>query len=100
MNLTMHSKWAEDNPVYGDVCSFIKRNGTGGSWFSTNCSEENRVICMDKYRLIYMLPSEAESTTHMYQLTPESISHSTTANITGKKLKKILHTRFTFFVCY
>ena len=80
----MHSKWAEDNPVYGDVCSFIKRNGTEGFWFSTNCSEENTVICMDKYRPIYMLPSEAESSTLMYQSTGQPFNRSMTYVTTGR----------------
>ena len=78
----MHSKWAEDNPVYGDVCSFIKRNGTEGFWFSTNCSDENTVICMDKCRLIYMLPSEAESST--YHSTGPPFNQSTDFIHTGR----------------
>ena len=86
MYTAMHSKWAEDNPVYGDVCSFIKRNGTKEFWFSTNCSEEITVICMDKYRPIYMLPSEAESSTHMYQSTGQPFNHST--DITRKNGNK------------
>ena len=77
----MHSKWAEDNPVYGDECSFIKRNGTEGFWFSANCSEENTVICMDKYRPLYMLPFE--TSTHMYQSTGQSLNHSTAVTYTG-----------------
>ena len=84
MNLKMQSKWAEDNPVYGDVCGFIKRNGTEGFWFSTNCSEENTVICMNKYRLIYNLPSEAESSTLMYQSTGQPFNHSMTSLATGR----------------
>ena len=84
MNLTMHSKWAEDNPVYGDTCSIIKRNGTEGFWFSSNCCEEITVICMDKYRLIYMLPSEAESSTHMYQSTGQPLNHFMTYVTTGR----------------
>ena len=79
----MHSKWAEDNPVYGDACSFIKRNGTEVLWFSTNCSEENTAICMDKYRQTYMRPSEAASSTHMYQSTGPSFNHSTAIPHTG-----------------
>ena len=75
--IMMHSKWAEDNPVYEDICSFIKRNGTEGFWFSSNCSEENTLICMDKYRSIYMLPSETETSTHMYQSTGQSFNKST-----------------------
>ena len=84
MNLKMQSKWAEDNPVFRDACSFIKRNGTEGFWFSTNCSEENTVICMDKYRTIYMLPSEAESSTHMDQSTGQPFNHSMTSLATGR----------------
>ena len=80
----MHSKWAEDNPVYGDACSLIKRNRTKGFWFSTNCSEENTVICMDKYRLTYLLPSEAESSTHMYRSTGQPLNHSVTSVATGR----------------
>ena len=80
----MHSIWAEGNPVYGDVCSFIKRNGTEGFWFSTNCSEENMVICMDKDRQTYMLPSEAESSTHMDQSTGPSFNHSMTYVTTSR----------------
>ena len=83
MNLTMHSKWAEENPVYGDACSFIKRNVAEGLWFSANCSVENTVICMDKNRPIYMLPSEAETTTHMYQYTGQQFNRFTTSNSTG-----------------
>ena len=83
MNLTMHSKWAEDNPVFGDACSFIKINGTEGFWFSTNCSEESTVICMDKYRPTYMLPSEAQSSTEVYQSTGPSFNHSTAISHTG-----------------
>ena len=84
MYTMMHSKWAEDNPVYGDACSFIKRNGTEGFWFSTNCSEEITVICMDKYRLTYLLPSEAESSTHMYQSTGQPFNYSMTSLATGR----------------
>ena len=73
----MHNKWADKNPVYGDVCSFIKRNGTEGFWFSTKCSDENTVICMDKYRPIYMLISEAAISTQMYQSTGQPFNHST-----------------------
>ena len=83
MNLTMHSKWAENNPVYGDVCSFIKRNGTEGFWFSTYCSEETTVICMDKYRPMYMLP-EAEMSTDMYQSTGQPYNHSLKSMVTGR----------------
>ena len=95
MNLTMHSKWAEDNPVYGDVCSFIKRNGTEGFWFSANCSEEITVICMDKYRPIYRLPLEAESSTHMYQSTGPSFNHSTAIPHTGSFIADLNY----FYVC-
>ena len=84
MHTMMHSKWAEDNPVFRDACSFIKRNGTEGFWFSTNCSEENTVICMDKYRKMYMLPSEAESSTHMYQSTGQPLNHSMTYVTTSR----------------
>ena len=77
MYTMMHSKWAEDNPVYGDACSFIKRNGTDGFWFSTYCSEENIVICMDKYRQIYILPSEASYSTHMFPSTGQPFNVST-----------------------
>ena len=87
MYTMMHSEWAEDSPVYGDACSFIKRNGTEGFWFSTNCSEENSVICMDKYRPIHMLPSEAESSTQMYQSTRQSVNHSTAITHTGRHIK-------------
>ena len=82
MYMMMHSKWAEDNPVYGDACSFIKRNGTEGFWFSTNCSKENTVICMDNYRQVYILPSEAASST---QSTGQPFTHST-----GRHMKIIL----------
>ena len=99
MNLTMHSKWAEGNPVYGDVCSFIQRNGTEGFWFSTNCSEENTFICMDKYRLIYILPSEAESSTHMYQSTGQTFNHSTFISHTGRYIYIYIYSRFKLFIC-
>ena len=85
MYTMMHSKWAEDNPVYGDACSFIKRNGSEGFWLSTNCSEEHTVICMDKYRQIYILPSEASYSTHMFQSTRQPFNVST-----GKHMRMIL----------
>ena len=100
MNLTMHSKWAEENPVYGDVCSFIKRNGTEGLWFSTNCSEENTVICMDKYKPIYILPSEAESSTRMYQSTGQTFNHSTAIPHTGSYIYSYFIADLNYFyVC-
>ena len=82
----MHNKWADKNPVYGDACSLIKRNGTEGLWFSSNCSEENTVVCMDKYRPTYMLASEAESATHMYQSTGQPLNHSTDFIRTGRQI--------------
>ena len=96
----MHSKWAEDNPVYGDACSFIKRNGTEGFWFSTNCSEESTVICMDKYRQTYMLSLEAESSTHMYQSTWQSFNHSTAISHTGSYIYSYFIADLNYFyVC-
>ena len=79
MYTMMHSNWAEDNPVYGDAVSFIKRNGTEGLWFSSNCSEENTVICMDKNRPMYMLP------TKVYLSTGQPFNYSTDSIHNGSR---------------
>ena len=44
----IHSKWSDENPVYGQRCSLIRISGSEGHWFSTNCSEELPYICMNK----------------------------------------------------
>ena len=44
----IHSKWFEENPVYGQRCSSIRINGSEGFWFSTNCSEKFPYICVNE----------------------------------------------------
>ena len=54
----IHSKWAEGNPVFGDKCSLIRVNSSGGFWFSTNCSDEHTLICASRRhnKVKYMIP--------------------------------------------
>ena len=61
----LHSKWSEENPVFGEICSLVKINGTEGTWFWSNCSEDHTVICMDKYQTVFMLPLQPETSTNM-----------------------------------
>ena len=42
----IHSKWSDENPVYGQRCSSIRIYGSVGFWFSANCTEELPCICM------------------------------------------------------
>ena len=44
----LHSKWSDENPVFGQRCSSIRINGSEGYWFSSNCSEEFPYICMNE----------------------------------------------------
>ena len=46
--MMFHSKWSEENPVYGQRCSSIRINGSVGFWFSANCSEMLPYICMNE----------------------------------------------------
>ena len=60
-----HSKWIDMNPVFGEQCSYIRNNGYGGFWYSTNCSDEHPVVCGAHLhdRLEFILPLVAPSTT-------------------------------------
>ena len=60
----IHSKWADENPVFGQPCSSIRINGSEGFWVSTNCSEELLSICMDVFQQenMFLLPKILKAT--------------------------------------
>ena len=65
----IHSKWPEENPVYGQRCSSIRINGSVGFWLSANCSEMLPYICMNEQDQ-FVLPglTTAASTSTMISL--------------------------------
>ena len=75
----LHSEWYQENPVFGEICSYVKINGTGGTWFSSNCSEDHSVICMDKYQTVFMLPLQPETSTNMS--TGGLLNHTTAGSL-------------------
>ena len=79
----LHSKWSEQNPVFREICSHVKINGTEGTWFSSNCSEDHTVICMDKYQTVFMLPLQPETTTYVNLSTGVLLNHTTTESLIG-----------------
>ena len=66
----LHSKWASENPVFGETCSFIKVNDASkGLWFTNNCSKNFTVICMKQiHEYEFIIPEHSQtailSTTH------------------------------------
>ena len=68
----LHSKWSAENPVFREICSHVKINGTAGTWFSSICSEDHTVICMEKYQTVFMLPLQPETSANM-STTAESL---------------------------
>ena len=65
----IHSKWADKNPMFGDQCSFIRINSSGGFWFSSNCSEEHSFVCGAQYhgQYDYIAPRATTTTTLLTQ---------------------------------
>ena len=61
----IHSKWADMNPVFGELCSYIRNNGSDGFWYSTNCSDQHPVVCAAHVHgsLVFVVPGVAASTT-------------------------------------
>ena len=88
----LHSKWSEENPVFGEICSRVKINGTEGTWFSSNCSEDHSVICMDKYQTVFMLPQLTETSTKMS--TGVLLNHTTAESLIGTS--KYQHFNYNF----
>ena len=82
--MMIHSKWSDENPVYGQRCSSIRINGTEGYWFSTNCSEKFTSICKDvfKHEDMFIIPKIPRLTTETPKIT-ETPTNSTF--ITGKQ---------------
>ena len=59
----------------------MKINGTEGTWFSSNCSEDHTVICLDKYQTVFLLPLQTETTTNLS--TEVLLNHTTAESLIG-----------------
>ena len=90
----MHSKWSEQNPVYGQRCSYVTINGSEGLWFSTNCSEAFPYICMNEEDIFILpnsateaLPTSIDSFTST--LFPNAAVTTSSAELHGKSLSSL-----------
>ena len=102
----IHSKWFEENPVYGQKCSSIRINGSEGFWFSTNCSEKFPYICVNEDDKLVLPGITTSTSTSMMETV--TASRATTSDVIknvalhGKAIKLqfiIILNAVVFYVC-